>query len=183
MRISDGVQTCALPIYKHQRDVENKLQNALRSDRARVQLGRISRFVLLEMSRQRLRPSLGESSQLVCPRCEGHGRMRSIESLSLSIVRVAEEHAMKDNTGQVLVQAPVEIANYLLNEKRRALAEIETRHGAPIVIVADDQLQTPHYEVTRIRENELGEESNKPSYQRGTTRKLATIPQSKAKLN
>src|SRR3546814_20705877 len=83
MRISDGVQTCALPIYKHQRDVENKLQNALRSDRARVQLGRISRFGLLEMSRQRLRPSLGESSQLVCPRCEGHGRMRSIASLSL----------------------------------------------------------------------------------------------------
>src|SRR3546814_15270283 len=96
---------------KHQREVENRLQVALRFDRARVQLGRISRFGLLEMSRQRLRPSLGESSQLVCPRCEGHGRMRSIESLSLSIVRVAEEHAMKDNTGQVLVQAPVEIAN------------------------------------------------------------------------
>src|SRR3546814_12926460 len=90
---------------------------------------------------------------------------------------------MKDNTGQVLVQAPVEIANYLLNEKRRALAEIETRHGAPIVIVADDQLHTPHYEVTRIRENELGEESNKPSYQRGTPRKLATISLSKANLN
>ncbi len=168
---------------KHQRDVENKLQHALRSDRARVQLGRISRFGLLEMSRQRLRPSLGESSQLVCPRCEGHGRMRSIESLSLSIVRVAEEHAMKDNTGQVLVQAPVEIANYLLNEKRRALAEIETRHGAPIVIVADDQLQTPHYEVTRIRENELNEETGKPSYQRGTPRKLATIALTKSNLN
>ncbi len=168
---------------KHQRDVENKLQNALRSDRARVQLGRISRFGLLEMSRQRLRPSLGESSQLVCPRCEGHGRMRSIESLSLSIIRLAEEHAMKDNTGQVLVQAPVEIANYLLNEKRRALAEIEQRHGAPIVIVGDDQLQTPHFEVTRLRENELGEESNKPSYQRGTPRKLATISLTKANLN
>ncbi len=168
---------------KHQREVENRLQHALKSDRARVQLGRISKFGLLEMSRQRLRPSLGESSQLVCPRCEGHGRMRSIESLSLSIVRVAEEHAMKDNTGQVLVQAPVEIANYLLNEKRRALAEIEQRHDAPIVIVADDQLQTPHYEVTRIRENELGEETGKPSYQRGTPRKLATIALSKANLN
>ena len=168
---------------KHQRDVENKLQHALRSDRARVQLGRISRFGLLEMSRQRLRPSLGESSQLVCPRCEGHGRMRSIESLSLSIVRVAEEHAMKDNTGQVLVQAPVEIANYLLNEKRRALAEIEQRHGTPIVIVADDQLQTPHYEVTRLRENEMGEETGKPSYQRGTPRKLATIALTKSNLN
>jgi len=168
---------------KHQREVENRLQQALRSDRARVQLGRISRFGLLEMSRQRLRPSLGESSQVVCPRCEGHGRMRSIESLALSIIRVSEEHAMKDNTGQVLVQAPVEIANYLLNEKRRALAGIEKRHGAPIVIVADPQLQTPHYEVTRIRENELGEESSRPSYQRGTPRKLATIALTKANLN
>ncbi|MFC7300262.1 Rne/Rng family ribonuclease [Cognatiluteimonas weifangensis] len=168
---------------KHQREIENRLQHALKSDRARVQLGRISRFGLLELSRQRLRPSLGESSQIVCPTCEGHGRMRSVESLALSIIRVAEEHAMKDNTGQVLVQAPVEIANYLLNEKRRALAEIEQRHDAPIVIVADDQLQTPHYEVTRIRENELGEETGKPSYQRGTPRKLATIALSKANLN
>ncbi len=168
---------------KHQREVENKLQNALRYDRARVQLGRISRFGLLEMSRQRLRPSLGESSQIVCPRCEGHGRMRSVESLSLSIIRVAEEHAMKDNTGQVLIQAPVEIANFLLNEKRGALREIERRHDAPIVIVADEQLHTPHYEVTRIRENELGEETSKPSYQRGTPRKLPVHALTKAQLN
>ncbi len=168
---------------KHQRDVENRLQHALRPDRARVQLGRISKFGLMEMSRQRLRPSLGESSQLVCPRCEGHGRMRSIESLSLSILRVAEEHAMKENTGQVLVQVPTEIGNYLLNEKRSALAEIEKRHDAPIVIVADAQLETPHYEVTRLRENELGEESSRPSYQRGTPRKLATIALKKSNLN
>ncbi|MBP8909249.1 MAG: Rne/Rng family ribonuclease, partial [Pseudoxanthomonas sp.] len=136
---------------KHQRAVEDRLQGSLKYDRARVQLGRISRFGLLEMSRQRLRASLGESSQIVCPRCEGHGRMRSVESLSLSIIRVAEEHAMKENTGQVLVQAPVEIANFLLNEKRSALREIEARHDAPIVIVADEQLHTPHYEVTRLR--------------------------------
>ena len=168
---------------KHQREVENKLQNALKYDRARVQLGRISRFGLMEMSRQRLRPSLGEASQIVCPTCEGHGRMRSVESLSLSIIRVAEEHAMKDNTGQVLVQAPVEIANFLLNEKRNALREIEARHDAPIVIVADEQLHTPHYEVTRIRENELGEDTARPSYQRGTPRKLATIALTKAQLN
>ena len=168
---------------KHQRDVENKLQNALKYDRARVQIGRISRFGLLEMSRQRLRNSLGEASQIVCPTCEGHGRMRSVESLALSIIRVAEEHAMKDNTGQVLVQVPVEIANFLLNEKRSALREIEARHDAPIVIVADEQLHTPHYEVTRIRENEMGEETAKPSYQRGTPRKLATIALSKAQLN
>lgn len=168
---------------RHQRDVENRLQNALKQDRARVQVGRISRFGLLEMSRQRLRPSLGESSQLVCPRCEGHGRMRSVESLSLSILRVAEEHAMKENTGQVLVQAPTEIATYLLNEKRRALSEIENRHDAPIVIVADEQLETPHYEVTRIRDNEMGEETAKPSYHRGTPRKLATHSLTKAHLN
>ena len=168
---------------KHQREVENRLQNALKYDRARVQLGRISKFGLLEMSRQRLRPSLGESSQLVCPRCDGHGRMRSVESLSLSIIRVAEEHAMKENTGQVLVQAPVEIANFLLNEKRGALREIEARHDAPIIIVADEQLHTPHYEVTRLRENELGEESGKPSYQRGTPRKLPVHALTKAQLN
>ncbi len=168
---------------KHQRDVENRLSQALKHDRARVQLGRISKFGLMEMSRQRLRPSLGESSQLVCPRCDGHGRMRSIESLSLSIIRLAEEHAMKDSTGQVLVQAPVEVANYLLNEKRRALNEIEKRHDAPIVIVADESLHTPHFEVSRIRENELTEETSKPSYQRGTPRKLATIALTKANLN
>ncbi len=168
---------------KHQRDVENRLQNALKYDRARVQLGRISRFGLMEMSRQRLRNSLGEASQIVCPTCEGQGRMRSVESLSLSIIRVAEEHAMKDNTGQVLVQAPVEIANFLLNEKREALREIERRHDAPIVIVADEQLQTPHYEVTRIRSNEMGEETSRPSYQRGTPRKLNTIALTKGQLN
>ncbi|KAF1688078.1 ribonuclease E/G [Pseudoxanthomonas broegbernensis] len=168
---------------KHQREVENRLQGSLKYDRARVQLGRISRFGLMEMSRQRLRASLGESSQIVCPRCEGHGRMRSVESLSLSIIRVAEEHAMKENTGQVLVQAPVEIANFLLNEKRGALREIENRHDAPIIIVADEQLHTPHYEVTRLRENELGEESGRPSYQRGTPRKLPVHALTKAQLN
>ncbi len=168
---------------KHQREVENRLAQALKYDRARVQVGRISRFGLLEMSRQRLRPSLGESSQLVCPQCDGHGRMRSVESLSLSIIRVAEEHAMKENTGQVLVQAPVEIANYLLNEKRSALREIEQRHEAPIVIVADEQLRTPHYAVTRLRENELGEESGRPSYQRGTPRKLPVHALTKGQLN
>ncbi len=168
---------------RHQREVENKLQNALKHDRARVQIGRISRFGLLEMSRQRLRPSLGDSSQIICPRCEGHGRMRSVESLSLSILRLAEEQAMKENTGQVLIQVPPEIANYLLNEKRRALIEIEQRHEAPVIIVADTQMQTPHFEVTRLRENELSEESARPSYQRGTPRKLATHALTKANLN
>jgi ribonuclease E len=168
---------------KHQREVENRLQNALKQDRARVQLGRISRFGLMEMSRQRLRPSLGESSQIICPRCDGHGRMRSVESLSLSILRLAEENAMKESTGQVLVQAPPQIANYLLNEKRRALLEIEQRHEAPIIIVADDQLETPHFNVTRLREGDLGEETAKPSYHRTTPRKLETHSLTKAQLN
>ena len=168
---------------KAQRQVEDRLQNALKHDRARVQIGRISRFGLLEMSRQRLRPSLGESSQMVCPRCDGHGRVRSVESLSLSILRVVEEHAMKENTGQVLVQAPSQIANYLLNEKRRAITEIEQRHDAPIIIVADPALETPHYTVTRLRENELGEESSKPSYHRTSPRKLELHALTKNQLN
>jgi ribonuclease E len=168
---------------KHQREVENRLANALKHDRARVQLGRISRFGLLEMSRQRLRPSLGESSQIVCPRCEGHGRMRSIESLSLSILRLVEEQAMKDNTGQVLVQAPQEIANFLLNEKRRSLREIEDRHDVPLIIIADAQLESPHFNVQRLRENELDEESSKPSYRRTSPRRLETHALTKANLN
>ncbi len=168
---------------KHQREVENRLQNALRHDRARVQIGRISRFGLLEMSRQRLRPSLGESTQIICPRCDGHGRMRSVESLSLSILRLCEEHAMKENTGQVLVQVPPEIANYLLNEKRRALLETEARHEAPIIIVADEKLETPHFEISRLRENELGEESAKPSYHRTTPRRLERHSLTRAHLN
>ena len=122
---------------RHQREVEETLKDALKLDRARVQLGRISRFGLMEMSRQRLRPSLGESTQIVCPRCTGHGRIRSIESLSLSALRLVEEHAMKDNTGQVLVQAPSDVANFLLNEKRRQVNEIEQRHD---VSVLDDAI-------------------------------------------
>ena len=168
---------------KHQRAVEDRLQHALKQDRARVQIGKISRFGLLELSRQRLRPSLGESSQIVCPRCDGHGRMRSVESLSLSIIRLAEEHAMKDNTAQVLIQAPPEIANYLLNEKRRALVEIETRHDAPIIVVADDQLETPHFNVSRLRDGETGEEVAKPSYHRTSPRKLEVHALTKAHIN
>ena len=152
---------------RHQREVEEKLRSALQHDRARVQIGRISRFGLLELSRQRLRPSLGEATQIVCPRCEGHGSIRGVESLSLSALRLVEEHAMKDSTGQVLVQAPTDVANFLLNEKRPAVVEIELRHKVHVVIVADDKLQTPHLEIQRLRVSELGEH-NKPSYQRLT---------------
>ncbi|TAN03843.1 MAG: Rne/Rng family ribonuclease [Rhodanobacteraceae bacterium] len=159
---------------RHQREVEDKLRNALKLDRARVQVGRISRFGLLELSRQRLRPSLEESTQIVCPRCDGHGRIRGIESLSLSALRLIEEHAMKENTGQVLVQAPTRVANFLLNEKRSSVVEIELRHKVHVVIVADENLETPHLEITRIRESEMGEHA-KPSYERLT--EVAATPQ------
>ncbi|WP_027484955.1 Rne/Rng family ribonuclease [Rhodanobacter sp. OR87] len=160
---------------KHQREVEDRLKDALKLDRARVQIGRISRFGLLEMSRQRLRPSLGEATQITCPRCEGHGHIRGVESLSLSTLRLIEEHAMKDNTGQVLVQAPTSVANFLLNEKRASVVEIELRHKAHVVIVADEKLETPHIEIQRIREAEMGEHS-KPSYERLTAVEASELP-------
>jgi len=160
---------------KHQREVEERLKDALKLDRARVQVGRISRFGLLEMSRQRLRPSLGEATQIVCPRCEGHGHIRSVESLALSTLRLIEEHAMKDNTGQVLVQAPPAVANFMLNEKRAGVVEVELRNKVHVVIVADDQLETPHIEIQRIREADMGEHS-KPSYERRTVVEAAPIP-------
>ncbi|HEY0230055.1 MAG TPA: ribonuclease E/G, partial [Dokdonella sp.] len=161
---------------RHQRDVEEKLKDALKLNRARVQIGRISRFGLLEMSRQRLRPSLGEATQIVCPRCEGHGRIRGVESLSLSALRLVEEHAMKDSTGQVLVQAPPTVANFLLNEKRRQLTEIEARHDVNVIVVADEKLETPHLEITRLRAADVGEET-RPSYQRITPVTPTALPQ------
>ena len=144
-----------------QREVENKLREAMRADKARVQIGRISRFGLLELSRQRLRPSLGESSHITCPRCEGHGSIRSIESLALAIVRLSEEEAMKENTGRVIVQAPLSVANFLLNEKRAAIESIEKRTRSPLTIVANHLMETPRYEIQRLRTSEAVEE---PSY-------------------
>ncbi|MEO7013109.1 MAG: Rne/Rng family ribonuclease, partial [Dokdonella sp.] len=144
---------------RHQREVEDKLKDAMKVDRARVQIGRISRFGLLELSRQRLRPSLGEATQIVCPRCDGHGRIRSVESLSLSALRLVEEHAMKENTGQVLVQAPPDVANFLVNEKRRQLSEIEVRQEVQVIVVADDKLETPHLHIERIRSADISEDA------------------------
>ena len=140
---------------RNQREVENRLREALKLDRARVQVGRISRFGLLEMSRQRLRPSLGESSQIVCPRCNGQGSIRGIESLALSVLRMIEEEAMKENTARVVAQLPIDVATYLLNEKRAVLEEIEKRHNTEIVLVPNLHLETPHYEINRIRASEL----------------------------
>ena len=136
---------------RHQREVENRLKDAVRHDRARVQLGRISRFGLLEMSRQRLRPSLGESAHIVCPRCSGHGTIRGTESLALSVLRIMEEESIKDNTGQIEAQLPVTVATYLLNEKRRSIRSIEKRHGVDLLIIPNPNLDTPHYHVARRR--------------------------------
>jgi ribonuclease E len=146
---------------KHQRDVEEQLKNALQIDKARVQTGRISRFGLLEMSRQRLRPSLGETSQETCPRCDGHGSIRSIESLALSILRLLEEEAMKEHTGQVIVQAPTSVANFILNEKRKNLTGIEARHNVPILILSNEHMQRPKFEIERLRKADVSDE---PSY-------------------
>ncbi|MBT8419700.1 MAG: ribonuclease E, partial [Gammaproteobacteria bacterium] len=151
---------------RNQREVENRLWAALKSDRARVQCGRISRFGLLEMSRQRLRPSLDDSSQLVCPRCNGQGTVRGIESLALSILRILEEDAMKEKTGRIVARLPIDVGTYLLNEKRHAIHMMEKRQQVSIVIVPDPGIETPHYEVRRVRQDEIiSGTSHKPSYE------------------
>ncbi|NVK87779.1 MAG: ribonuclease E [Gammaproteobacteria bacterium] len=142
---------------KNQREVERVLTEALNSDRARVQVGRISRFGLLEMSRQRLKPSLGESSQETCPRCNGVGRIRGIESLALSIFRLIEEEATKESTSQVQAFLPVEVATFLLNEKRKIIAAIEKRRKVKVVLVPNPEFETPHFEILRLREDDVTE--------------------------
>jgi len=139
---------------KNQRAVENRLRDSLKHDRARVQVGKISRFGLLEMSRQRLRPSLGEGTDNVCPRCHGAGTIRTVESAALSILRLLEEDAMKDNTARVVADVPVEVATYLLNEKRQNLTEIEGRCDVSMLIVANPTLDTPNYNIERVRQND-----------------------------
>jgi ribonuclease E len=154
---------------RNQREVENRVKDALKHDRARVQIGRISRFGLLEMSRQRLRPSLGESSQLVCPRCKGHGFIRGIESLALSVLRIIEEQTMKENTGKIVAQLPVEVATFLLNEKRRPIHDIERRQKVEVVLVPNPNLQTPNYTIERLKASDLpAESSDIVSYQMAT---------------
>ncbi|MCW8924047.1 MAG: Rne/Rng family ribonuclease, partial [Gammaproteobacteria bacterium] len=150
---------------KNQRAVENRLRDAVAIDRARVQIGRISRFGLLEMSRQRLKPSLGEATQIVCPRCTGNGTIRTVESLALSLVRIAEEEALKESTGRVEVHVPVDVATFMLNEKRKAIAEVEAQTGVHILVIASTALETPQYRVERVRKADMPESSDKASYQ------------------
>ncbi|WP_432277194.1 ribonuclease E [Glaciecola petra] len=140
---------------KNQRDVENRMKDAVRSDRARIQLGKISRFGLMEMSRQRLRPSLGDSAHNVCPRCDGHGTIRGIESLALSVLRIIEEECIKDNTGQIEAQLPVSMATYLLNEKRDAVHALEARNKVSLMVIPNPNLETPKYQILRRKSSEV----------------------------
>lgn len=150
---------------KNQRAVEDRVRECLEADRARVQVGRISRFGLLEMSRQRLRPSLGETSGIVCPRCNGQGIIRDVESLSLAILRLIEEEALKDRTAEVRAQVPIPVAAFLLNEKRNSITKIELRTRARIVILPNDHLETPHFEVQRLRDDSPEVLSGQSSYE------------------
>jgi ribonuclease E len=139
---------------KNQRAVENRVRDSLQIDRARVQVGKISRFGLLEMSRQRLRPSLGETSGIVCPRCSGLGSIRDIESSALAVMRLVEEEALKDTSSEIRAFLPISVASFLLNEKRVALSEIEERNKVRVIIIPAPEMETPHYRVERIRESE-----------------------------
>jgi ribonuclease E len=160
---------------KHQREVENRLRDALHHDRARVQTGKISRFGLLEMSRQRLQPSLGETSYNPCPRCHGTGHIRGTESSALHILRILQEEAMKENTGAVHVQLPVDVATFLLNEKRVDIHTMESRLKVNVVMIPNIHMETPHYTITRLRHDELNlGDVNEPSY------KMATLPESES---
>ena len=149
---------------KHQRDVENTLRDALKQDRARVQMGKLSRFGLLELSRQRLKPSLGESSHTACPRCGGTGFIRGIESTALHVLRIIQEESMKDNTAEVRAQVPVDVATFLLNEKRAELFGLEERMDVSVLLIPNTHLENPHYQVSRVRTDNV-EEDAAPSYQ------------------
>ena len=141
---------------KNQQGVEDRLRDAVRSDRARIQLGRISRFGLMEMSRQRLRPSLGESTHLACPRCSGMGTIRSVESMALAVLRLIGEEVRKERTTRVVAQLPVDVATFLINEKREWLHALESQRETDIVLVPDPNMQTPNYSIRRVRDDEAG---------------------------
>ncbi|MGC1817829.1 MAG: Rne/Rng family ribonuclease, partial [Casimicrobiaceae bacterium] len=151
---------------KNQREVENRLRDSLKYDRARVQLGKISRFGLMELSRQRLRPALAESAYIPCPRCHGIGHIRGTESTALHILRIIQEEAMKDNTAQIVAQVPVDVATFLLNEKRTEVLTVETRFKVNVLLVPNRHLETPNYSVERLRHDDLNQsEPLPPSFQ------------------
>ena len=164
---------------RNQREVENRMRDALKLDRARVQIGRISRFGLMEMSRQRLRPSLGETSGVVCPRCVGQGTIRDVRSISLSIMRLIEEEAMKERSAQIRAILPVPVATYLLNEKRAVLADIERRQEVRVVLLPSPDMDTPHYDVQRLRDDHVEEEGahTKSSFELSTETEVGREPE------
>ena len=139
---------------KNQREIENRLKDALHYDRARVQMGKISRFGLMELSRQRLRPSLSEGSHVTCPRCNGTGHIRDTDSSALQVLRIIQEEAMKENSAAIHVQVPVDVAAFLLNEKRGEILKIETRHRVSVVLIPNKHLETPHYKLERIKHDD-----------------------------
>ena len=145
-----------MELKKNQQGVEDRLRDAVRSDRARIQLGRISRFGLMEMSRQRLRPSLGESTHMACPRCSGMGTIRSVESMALAVLRLIGEEVRKDRTTRVIAQLPVDVSTFLINEKREWLHRLESQREIDIVLVPDPNMQTPNYSIRRVRDDEMG---------------------------
>ena len=160
----------------HQREVELRLKEALKQDRARVQLGRISRFGLLEMSRQRLRPALSETNVHQCPRCNGRGFIRGVESLALSLLRLIEEEATKDSTTRVIAQLPIDVGTYLLNEKRHAISDIERRQAVQIILIPNEHLERPHYEIQRVKVNDLAKgQDQSTSYQLIGNPKLSNL--------
>jgi ribonuclease E len=150
---------------KNQRDVEHQLRESLKFDRARVQMGRLSRFGLLELSRQRLQPSLGETSHHACPRCHGVGFIRGIESSALHILRLLQEEVLKEHTTAVRVQVPVEVATYLLNEKRGEVHDIETSHQCTVILIPNAHMDTPHFHIQRIKGEESSNWNHTPSYE------------------
>jgi len=149
---------------RNQRTIESKVKDALQMDRARVQIGRISRFGLLEMSRQRLRPSLEETSGIVCPRCKGQGSIRDVKSLSLSILRLIEEEALKDKTSEIRAQVPVPVGTFLLNEKRNVIDRTERNHNVRVVVIPNPNIETPHYEVQRLRSDHMSVAQQEDSF-------------------
>lgn len=165
---------------RNQREVENRVRDALKLDRARVQIGRISRFGLMEMSRQRLRPSLGETSGVVCPRCDGQGTIRDVRSMALSILRLIEEEAMKERSAQIRAILPVPVATYLLNEKRNVLSDVERRQGVKVLLLPNPEMDTPHYEVQRFRDDHVSEEGeeSKSSFELSVDSELLKEPES-----
>ncbi len=151
---------------KNQRAVEQRLKDALYFDRARVQMGKISRFGLMELSRQRLRPALSEGSRITCPRCNGVGVIRDTESSALHVLRILQEEAMKENTAAIHAQVPVDVATYLLNEKRTDIAKLEARLRVSIVLIPNKYLETPHYCIERLRHDDERLDQTKASYER-----------------